>query len=213
MPASSAPAPAPAPWGPQTLYQQVQNSFQTLFNPSGQGSQQNQQGQASAQQPAAGPITQAFQNLVQYIRPGQTVSQQPANSNSTPDKQGAPPKQPEKESGVQADAIPPPVSASADSPAPANAEDPQPVQPAILPQAAPEQQAVVTPEQPAQNGPIQQFVQNNPIIKGIQSAVQRLQGSPNPETPRNEIVENDKKEEAELENKGHYGDNSANHGQ
>ncbi|CAH0727256.1 unnamed protein product, partial [Brenthis ino] len=154
-----------------------------------------------------------FHNIIQLIsRPSQSVSQQPTNSNSTPEKEGAPPKQPEKESGVQADAIPPPVSASAASPAPAKAEDQQPVQPAILPQAAPEQQAVVTPEQPAQSGPIQQFVQNNPIIKGIQSAVQRLQGSPNSETPRNEIVENDMKEDAELENKGHYGDNSANQG-
>ncbi|XP_050666872.1 uncharacterized protein LOC126966707 [Leptidea sinapis] len=45
--------------------------------------------------------------------------------------------------------------------------------------------AAPKPEEPAkQSGPVQQIVQNNPIVKGIQTAVQRLR---NPERPRDEV--------------------------
>ncbi|XP_046968142.1 histone acetyltransferase KAT6A-like [Vanessa cardui] len=174
----------PAPWGPQAIIQHVQN----LINPA-QNTQQAAQGQQTAT-PAAnnGPFSQVFQNLVQFIqRPNQGQAQPPANPTPA-STEGTNPSSanPDNTDTSQADAIPVP------------SQQPQPV-----PQSAPAQQ-------PGQNGPIQQLVQNNPIIKGIQSAVQRLQGTPNPETPRNEIIKDNSEDKEEL--KGRPGVNTSNQG-
>ena len=210
-----APTPAPSQWGPQAFFQQFQNSIQNLVN-GGQGNQQNQQSQAPAQPAPSGPISQAFQNIVQFIqRPGQALSPQPANPSPVPQNpvsQSVPPKNPESVSPPQADSVPAPASnpvAASVSASPAVA---QPVQSAAASQPVAVQQVPVQ-EQPAQGGPIQQLVQNNPIIKGIQSAVQRIQGNPNSaDTPRNEVVEDEKKEKENLENKGGHGGSNNNQG-
>ncbi|XP_047533977.1 uncharacterized protein LOC125068725 [Vanessa atalanta] len=175
----------PAPWGPQAIIQQIQN----LINP-GQNSQQAAQGQQTTA-PASnnGPFANTIQSIVQFIqRPNQAQTQPPANP--TPASAGSTnpsSTNSDKTDASQADAIPVPNQQA------------QPV-----PQSAPAQQPL------GQNGPIQQLVQNNPIIKGIQSAVQRLQGTPNPETPRNEIIENNSEEKVEL--KGRPGVNTSNQG-
>nr|XP_026490299.1 uncharacterized protein LOC113396539 [Vanessa tameamea] len=175
----------PAPWGPQAIIQQIQN----LINP-GQNSQQAAQGQQTTA-PAAnnGPFANTIQSIVQFIqRPNQAQTQPPANP--TPASAGSTnptSTNSDKTDASQADAIPVPNQQA------------QPV-----PQSAPAQQPL------GQNGPIQQLVQNNPIIKGIQSAVQRLQGTPNPETPRNEIIKDNSEEKVEL--KGRPGVNTSNQG-
>ncbi|XP_032518384.2 CREB-binding protein-like [Danaus plexippus] len=175
------PAPTPAPWSPGALFQQVQNSFQNLINP-----QQNQQ-QNQPQPASPGPITQAIQNIVQFIRPGQNNAQQT--------QQPAPAANPNK--GSQ-NAVPEASNVAPANPDPAN---PAPVNPA--PAAA--EPVKAQPVQPAVSsaGPIQQLVQNNPIIKGIQSAVQRIQ-NPSADTPRNEEIKDDQIDN-NVETKGHGG--------
>lgn len=178
------PAPTPAPWSPGALFQQVQNSFQNLINP-----QQNQQ-QNQPQPASPGPITQAIQNIVQFIRPGQNNAQQT--------QQPAPAANPNK--GSQ-NAVPEASNVAPANPDPAN---PAPVNPA--PAAA--EPVKAQPVQPAVSsaGPIQQLVQNNPIIKGIQSAVQRIQ-NPSADTPRNEEIKDDQIDN-NVETKGHGGGNN-----
>ncbi|CAG9583435.1 unnamed protein product [Danaus chrysippus] len=185
------PAPSPAPWSPGAIFQQVQNSFQNLINP-----QQNQQ-QNQPQPASPGPITQAIQNIVQFIGPGQNNAQQT--------QQPAPAANPNKgsQSAVPEASNDVPANPALANPAPAN---PAPANPApVNPAPAAAEPVKAQPVQPAvpSAGPIQQLVQNNPIIKGIQSAVQRIQ-NPSADTPRNEEIKEDHIDN-NVETKGHGG--------
>lgn len=191
-------APAqPAQWNPlQGMIQTVQNSWNQIINP-GQNAQQQQTPQPPPANP--NPVQQAIQSIVSVFNPQTPQGQQPANppnaapvAAATPDKVPQSANKPDKE--PQSSNKPDKVPQSADKPeeAPIQGSNvvPAPVNDQPQTQALPNQ---VNP--PAQAGPIQQLVQNNPIIKGIQNAVQRIQGTPNPETPREEIAEEDKKKE------------------
>ncbi|XP_050344598.1 translation initiation factor IF-2-like [Nymphalis io] len=188
---TAVPPPTPTPWGPQAILQQVQNTWQNLINP-GQNAQQTQtaEGQQTAAPPANNrPFSNAFNNIVQFLQ-GPNQAAQPNPVNPTPasaQNTNGPSTNSEKPDATQADAIPAPAQ-----------------------QAQPSSQSVPAQQTEEHNGPIQQLVQNNPIIKGIQSAVQRLQGTPNPETPRNEIIKDDSEQKVEL--KGRPGVNTTNQG-
>ncbi|XP_039757048.1 uncharacterized protein LOC120631500 [Pararge aegeria] len=161
--ADPVPAQTPAPWGPQSIIQSIQSSWNN------------------------NPIQQAYQNFVSLITPQTPPAQQPAISpNPTPAVAVAPEKVPERTTADKPVAVP--TQGSNVVPAPVN-EQPQ---------------ADAANPVPPQTGPIQQLVQNNPIIKGIQSAVQRIQGTPNPETPREEIIKEDQNKEEIEDPKGHY---------
>lgn len=173
------PAPAqPAQWSPQGFFQTVQNSLNQFINPA----QNTQQQQTVQSQPAPvnpNPIQQALQSIGSFFNPQNPQGQQPANP---PDAAPAAAVTPEKVPQTANKPEEAPTQGSNVVPAPAN-DQPQP----------PAQPNQVNP--PAQAGPIQQLVQNNPIIKGIQNAVQRIQGTPNPETPREEVAEENQKKE------------------
>ncbi|CAH2090613.1 unnamed protein product [Euphydryas editha] len=217
-----------APWGPQAFLQQVQNTWQNLVNPGQNIQQDTPQPQQPAQQPINnGPIAQAIHNIGQFIlRPSQAFTQQPQQQpqQQQPQQQQPQQLQPQQQQPQQQPQPQQPTtgqgaasdSASAPSETPQN-EVPQadaslavPAKADAIPATPPQAQASV---QPVQNGPIQQLVQNNPIIKGIQSAVQRLQGTPNPETPRNDIINEENKENTKLKgihgSQGNGGDNNS----
>jgi hypothetical protein len=64
----------------------------------------------------------------------------------------------------------------------------------------------VNEEQTSTNGPIQNIIQNNPIVKGISGAVQKLQSLSNPEKPRDEESNQVKDVGADAKGHGvHYG--------
>ncbi|XP_041981658.1 protein app1-like [Aricia agestis] len=168
-------------------------------------------------QPQSGPIAQFIQNnpivqrVTSFLRPQPTPqpvpqatppvaqpSQQPAQPQAQPLTQPSEP---------QAQPQPPSQPAKAQPAAEAQAAQPQAAKPqAAQPQAAQPQAAQqVAQTAAAQPGPIQQIVQNNPIIRGLQAAVQRVQ-SPRPQDP-SKPREND-------EEKGHggHGGNYTNQG-
>ncbi|XP_072929827.1 uncharacterized protein [Epargyreus clarus] len=143
--------------------------LQTVFNPGANNQQQTDQNQN--QNP---PFSISQLNPANYF--GQIMSnifqQQPQQIN----------QQTSQTSNVNQPASDTPVQAVPVTPAPAQASNSVPAAPAPQPQPASAPQTVQNP--PAQVGPIQQIVQNNPIVKGITNAVQRIQGLSNPSTPR-----------------------------
>ncbi|XP_045773450.1 proteoglycan 4-like isoform X2 [Maniola jurtina] len=198
--ADTVPAPAPPPlWTPQGLYNSVTSTWTStwnnLVNP-GQNNQPQEQQNVPPQSANPNPFQQAIQNIVSFITPQPPQAQQPVNPvnpqppavAATPEKtpQKAPESAPTKPEATVA------VQGSNVVPAPVNEQPQEPAQPS-------EVNPVSTPA-----GPIQQLVQNNPIIKGIQNAVQRIQGPPNPETPREEVVQ-------ETVNKGEIEDPKGHH--
>lgn len=230
--AAASPTSTSAPWGPQAFLQQVQNTWQSIVNP-GQNVQQDppqpqqpvqEPAQQPAQQPAnSGPLANAFQNIVQFIqRPGQIFTQQPQQQQPQQQQQQQQPQQqqPQQQQQQQQSEPPTPVQGASALPENPQNEVPQADASPVVPQAdsspvvpakadavpAVLQQTQVS-AQPAQGGPIQQLVQNNPIIKGIQSAVQRLQGTPNPETPRNDVVNEKVEDNTKLKGRPGYNGN------
>ncbi|XP_028169750.1 uncharacterized protein LOC114359515 [Ostrinia furnacalis] len=146
-----------------SLWQGIQSSIQNILKPT-----QNQAAQGSNGTPNR-PITQAIQNLpfvqgvVNLIQPNKPGAQQPAQA------QPAKPADPVQPAAEGSNVVPVETKPESD------------VQPAKAPVVE-----EVKPEQPSNNnGPIQSIIQNNPIVKGISGAVQKLQASiTNPEKPR-----------------------------
>ncbi|XP_038212462.1 uncharacterized protein LOC119832780 [Zerene cesonia] len=180
-PGVAADEPAQTGWRPPNIIQSLQNSWNNLVNPT-----QSQPPQADT--PVSNPIQQAISNIVNvFNRPnqnqtpqnaGQAVPPASANSVNTAEK---PVDQPQ---GVNA--VPPNKESVA----------------ADVPQAQPDKAPAQEPTK--QTGPIQQLVQNNPIIKGLQTVAQRIS---NPERPRDTVKEN-------ADGKGHggWGSNGSNNG-
>ncbi|XP_045524615.1 mediator of RNA polymerase II transcription subunit 15-like [Pieris brassicae] len=175
-PGTSADEPAQTGWRPPNIIQQVQNQWNNLVN----GGQNPQQAQ---QQPNQNPFGQAIQGIVSiFSRPNGNQNQQStpqpsnqatANSAGSADKPSA--DVPQGVNVVPVDPVP---------------QQPQPAVPIAQPQAA---QAVQTAA--VQPGPIQQLVQNNPIIKGLQTVATRIT---KPDRPRESINKN-------ADSKGHGG--------
>ncbi|XP_023940440.2 fibrous sheath CABYR-binding protein [Bicyclus anynana] len=189
-PVPAAPA-TPAPWSPQAILQSVQTTWNNIVNPGQNNQPQNQQPNPPQQQPTNNnPFQQAYQNFVSFITPQTPQAQQPANPQPAAPAAVPPPPAttPESASAIKPEA---PVQGSNAVPAPVNDQ--------------PQQQPTQANPAPVQPGPIQQLVQNNPIIKGIQDAVQRIQGTPNPETPREEPIKEEEKKEEVVDPKGHGG--------
>lgn len=142
-----------------SLWQGLQSSFSNILKPS-----QSQAAGSNGGTPNR-PITQAIQNLpfvqgvVSLIQPNRPGAQAPS--------QEQPSKPADTPAAEGSNVVPADTKLESDEPA-----------------KAPE--AVVKPEQAANtNGPIQTMIQNNPIVKGISGAVQKLQATiNNPERPR-----------------------------
>ncbi|XP_045499939.1 20-hydroxyecdysone protein [Colias croceus] len=183
-PGAAADEPAQTGWRPPNIIQSIQNSWNNLVNPN-----QNQPQADTPNNP--NPIQQAFNNIANvFNRPpnqtpqnaGQAVP--PASGNSVPAAVNTAEKPADQLQGVNA--VPPKQES-----VPAEAAQVQPEK--VQDQAQPEKVPVQEPTK--QTGPIQQLVQNNPIIKGLQTVAQRIS---NPERPRDTVKEN-------TDGKGHGG--------
>ncbi|XP_034833104.2 sporozoite surface protein 2-like isoform X1 [Maniola hyperantus] len=194
--ADPVPAPAAPPiWTPQGLYNTVTSTWNNLVN-SGQNNQPQQPQYDAPQAVNPNPFQQAIQSIVSFVTPQPPQAQQPVNpANPIPPVVAATPeKAPQKgpESAPTKPEVTVAVQGSNVVPAPVNERPQEPAQPSQVNPA------------PAAAGPIQQLVQNNPIIKGIQNAVQRIQGPPNPETPREEVIQETSNKEEMEDPKGHH---------
>ncbi|XP_013196548.2 uncharacterized protein LOC106139612 [Amyelois transitella] len=142
------------------IWQGIQSSLQNILSPG-----QNQASQNSTQAGGAGPIAQAIQNnpIVQAV--GNFI-------------QGAGGQQPVTQAPAQPES-------QADS-QPAQSADPQPSSQEGS-NAVPSEPKPSSEENAPQEGPIKKIIQNNPIMKGISGAVQKIQSIGNPEKPRDTL--------------------------
>ncbi|XP_022113222.2 protein piccolo-like [Pieris rapae] len=175
-PGTSADEPAQTGWRPPNIIQQVQNQWNNLVN----GGQNPQQAQ---QQPSQNPIGQAIQGFVSiFSRPNGNQNQQstPQSSNQAAGNSAGSVEKPSAD-------VPQGVNVVPVDPVP---QQPQPAVPIAQPEAA--QPVQTAAEQP---GPIRQLVQNNPIIKGLQTVATRIT---QPDRPRESVDKN-------ADSKGHGG--------
>ncbi|CAK1543287.1 unnamed protein product [Leptosia nina] len=184
-PGAAADTPAQTGWRPPNIIQTVQNQWNNLVNGG-----QNGQAQQTGQNPPQNPLAQAFQNIVSvFQRPNGNQNQQPTSNQPAGNSAAAQPSA-DVPQGVN---VVPANAAPQQSPPVAQTVSQTPAQP----------EQASNPVQPVA-GPIQQLVQNNPIIKGIQTVTKRLT---NPERPRDTL-------EQSSDSKGHggWGGNNNNSG-
>lgn len=200
-----------------TIWQGIQSSIQNILSPGQAQGQASQDGQTTngASTPNR-PIAQAIQNLpfvqgvVSLIQPNRPGAQ-PASTGSQSETPAKQPEKPAKQPEKPADPEAPNQPGSNVVPIP----DIKPVADVKEPAQEPEKPVAqaATAEQPTNNnGPIKNIIQNNPIVKGISNAVQKLQASiNNPEKPREEEKMPAKEENSEKDGTrkgGHYGSNN-----